>query len=27
MWAEPHFVAWVKAAEAETRQLPRSDQA
>lgn len=27
MWAEPHFAAWVKGAEAETRQLPRSDQA
>jgi glutathione S-transferase len=27
IWAEPHFAAWVKAAEAETRQLPRSDQA
>lgn len=27
MWAEPHFAAWVKGAEAETRTLPRSDQA
>jgi len=27
MWAEPSFAAWVKGAEAETRQLPRSDQA
>ncbi len=27
MWAEPHFAAWVKDAEAETRALPRSDQA
>jgi glutathione S-transferase len=27
MWAEPHFAAWVKAAEAETRALARSDQA
>jgi glutathione S-transferase len=27
MWAEPHMVAWVKGAEAETRALPRSDQA
>jgi glutathione S-transferase len=26
-WAEPHFAAWVKGAEAETRALPRSDQA
>ena len=27
MWAEPNFAAWVDGAEAETRQLPRSDQA
>jgi len=27
MWAEPSFSAWVKGAEAETQQLPRSDQA
>ena len=27
MSAEPHFAAWVKGAEAETRTLPRSDQA
>ena len=27
IWAEPHFAAWVKGAEAETRTLPRSDQA
>lgn len=27
MWAEPHFAEWVKGAEAETRALPRSDQA
>jgi glutathione S-transferase len=27
MWAEPHFAAWVAGAEAETRQLARSDQA
>lgn len=27
MWAEPHFGAWVKGAEAETRKLPRSDLA
>ena len=27
MWAEPHFAAWVKGAEAETRTLPRSDVA
>lgn len=27
MWAEPHFAAWVTGAEAETRTLPRSDQA
>jgi glutathione S-transferase len=27
MWAEPHFAAWVKGAEAETRTLSRSDQA
>jgi glutathione S-transferase len=27
MWAEPHMAAWVKGAEAETRALPRSDQA
>lgn len=27
MWAEPHFAVWVKGAEAETRQLLRSDQA
>lgn len=27
MRAEPSFAAWVKGAEAETRQLPRSDQA
>ena len=27
MWAEPHFAAWVEGAEAETRTLPRSDQA
>ena len=27
MWAEPDFAAWVDGAEAETRQLPRSDQA
>jgi glutathione S-transferase len=27
MWAEPHFAAWVKGAEAETRKLARSDQA
>ncbi len=26
IWAEPHFSAWVKGAEAETRRLPRSDQ-
>lgn len=26
IWAEPHFAAWVKGAEAETRRLPRSDQ-
>jgi len=27
MWAEPHFAAWVKGAEAETRALARSDEA
>jgi len=27
MWVEPNFAAWVKGAEAETRQLRRSDQA
>lgn len=27
MWAEPNFSAWVRGAEAETQQLPRSDQA
>ncbi len=27
MWAEPHFAAWVKGADAETRTLPRSDRA
>ncbi|MEY4785440.1 MAG: hypothetical protein RIR41_3375 [Pseudomonadota bacterium] len=27
MWAEPNLAAWVDGAEAETRQLPRSDQA
>lgn len=27
MWAEPHFAAWVDSAEAETRKLPRSDEA
>lgn len=27
MWADPHFAAWVGGAEAETRTLPRSDQA
>jgi glutathione S-transferase len=27
MLAEPHFAAWIAAAEAETRQLPRSDVA
>lgn len=27
MWAEPNFAAWVDGAEAETRQLQRSDQA
>ena len=27
MQAEPHMAAWIEAAETETRQLPRSDQA
>jgi len=27
MVAEPHLAAWISAAESETRQLPRSDQA
>ncbi|OYX51148.1 MAG: hypothetical protein B7Y90_02360 [Alphaproteobacteria bacterium 32-64-14] len=27
MWADPHFAAWVRGADAETRTLPRSDQA